>query len=106
MTKRALDGTEFTNQMGVNRHNARLKAQNYKAPAQADDADQQDQTQPDDPQSIENDPRAMQCIDELKQMGYTADDVAAAMGDDSDADTSDSGDAATQAAAIQLPGMR
>lgn len=36
-----------------------------------------DQSQP---QSITDNPDAMQCIDQLKSMGYTADDVEQAMG--------------------------
>ncbi|MFP5230783.1 MAG: hypothetical protein ACLGXA_24465 [Acidobacteriota bacterium] len=59
------------------------------------------------PQSIQDDPKAMQLVDELKQMGYTADDVAAAMGDDDqDQSTGDGNAPATGSAAIQLPGMQ
>lgn len=62
----------------------------------------------DQPQSIQDDPKAMQLVDELEQMGYTADDVASAMtaDNDQDDDFADAGDAATKAAAIQLPGMQ
>lgn len=57
----------------------------------------------DAPKDIESDPHAMQLVDELKQMGYTADDVAKAMGDDQDA--SPGGQEATKAAPMQIPGM-
>lgn len=50
-----------------------------------------------DQQSIEDNPQAMQMVDDLKQMGYTAEDVARAM-------DADGGGAAP--AAPQIPGMQ
>jgi hypothetical protein len=55
------------------------------------------------PKSIQDDPKAMQCVDDLKSMGYTADDVAQAMGDDQQMQPT--GKEATQAAPLQIPGM-
>jgi hypothetical protein len=52
-------------------------------------------------QPITDNPEAMQCIDKLQQMGYTADDVAQAM----DSGQAQSGQQATQAAPMQIPSM-
>jgi hypothetical protein len=60
-------------------------------------------SQDDQPKSIQDDPKAMQCVDDLKSMGYTADDVAQAMGDDQQMQPT--GKEATQAAPLQIPGM-
>jgi hypothetical protein len=58
------------------------------------------------PQPITDNPQAMQCVDQLKQMGYTADDVAQAMGDDDQSQPSgDGGAMATKAAPMQIPSM-
>ncbi|HZP06785.1 MAG TPA: hypothetical protein VFB43_17935 [Terracidiphilus sp.] len=54
---------------------------------------------------IEQNPQAMRCIDELKQMGYTAEDVERAMGGgEEDDEQQDSGAQATQAAPLNIPG--
>lgn len=55
------------------------------------------------PQPIDQNPEAMQCIDKLKQMGYSADDVEQAMGGGDD--DQDSGKMATAAAPMQIPSM-
>ena len=48
----------------------------------------------------------MQCVDQLKQMGYTADDVAQAMGDEDQSQPGgDGGAMATKAAPMQIPSM-
>jgi hypothetical protein len=58
------------------------------------------------PQPITDNPQAMQCVDQLKQMGYTADDVAQAMGDEDQSQPSgDGGAMATKAAPMQIPSM-
>jgi hypothetical protein len=58
------------------------------------------------PQPIADNPQAMQCVDQLKQMGYTADDVAQAMGDEDQSQPSgDGGAMATKAAPMQIPSM-
>lgn len=90
------DGQQFTNRMAANSRNASLKGGMKADPAPAQQSDQ--------PQSIEDDPKAMQLVDELKNMGYTADDVAKAMGDDGQQDQQQ-GSAATSAAPMQIPGM-
>lgn len=71
-----------------------------------------EQSQPDaapsngNPQPIENNPEAMQCIDRLQQMGYTADDVEQAMGGGDDQQPGgDGGAMATKAAPMQIPSM-
>jgi hypothetical protein len=56
------------------------------------------------PQPITDNPQAMQCVDQLKQMGYTADDVAQAMGGDEQSG-GDGGAMATSAAPMQIPSM-
>lgn len=79
-------------------HGSQMKA--FQAgQAAPSDASQSDGSQP---QSITDNPEAMQCVDKLKQMGYTTDDVAQAM----DADNGSSGQEATQAAPLQIPGMQ
>ena len=65
------------------------------APAPSDDQQ---------PQSIEQDREAMKLVDQLKQMGYSGDDVAQAMDQDG-GPSQDQGQAATQAAPMQIPGM-
>lgn len=57
------------------------------------------------PQPIDQNPQAMQCIDQLKQMGYTADDVEQAMGGGDDQVQGDGGAMATKAAPMQIPSM-
>ena len=82
-------------------HPSQMKA--YEAsqkPAAAPDA----AAPPDQPKSIQDDPQAMQLVDQLKTMGYSGDDVAQAMGDN-DTMPQPSGQEATQAAPLQIPGM-
>jgi len=111
MAQNALDGTPFSSGFARNRHNNKLKAKGFK-PAPADPQDDQVDpgTEQDQPQDITQDPKAMQLVDELKSMGYTADDVAQAFDADSDQDQDQSqggaGSAATSAASLQLPGMQ
>lgn len=58
------------------------------------------------PQPIDQNPQAMKCIDDLKAMGYTADDVEQAMGGGDDQDQGgDGGQMAAKAAAVQIPSM-
>jgi hypothetical protein len=58
------------------------------------------------PQPIDQNPEAMQCIDKLQQMGYTADDVEQAMGGGDDQQPGgDGGKMATAAAPMQIPSM-
>jgi len=65
-----------------------------------------DASQSSSPQPITDNPQAMQCVDQLKQMGYTADDVAQAMGDEDQSQPSgDGGAMATKAAPMQIPSM-
>jgi hypothetical protein len=52
--------------------------------------------------SIQDNPQAMKCVDELKSLGYTADDVAQAMDDGAGMDQ---GAEATKAAPLQIPGL-
>jgi hypothetical protein len=86
-----------------------------KTPAPAPQASPSSDGQAGAPKSIQDDPKAVECIEYLKSAGYTPDDVADAMatpddmGSDSDTDTGsdmDSGSAATQAAPMSIPGMR
>jgi hypothetical protein len=70
-----------------------------------------DQSQPADPSSqsspqpITDNPQAMKCVDDLKAMGYTADDVEQAMGGGDDQPQGDGGAMATKAAPMQIPSM-
>lgn len=58
------------------------------------------------PQPITDNPEAMKCVDTLKQLGYTADDVAQAMGDEDQSQAGgDGGAMATKAAPMQIPSM-
>lgn len=60
----------------------------------------------DAPKSIQDDPKAMSLVDQLKAMGYTPDDVEQAMGgSEMDEQSQMGGQAATQAAPLQIPGM-
>lgn len=56
------------------------------------------------PPPIEQNQQAMKLVDQLKQMGYTADDVEKAMGGGDDEQQQDSGAQATQAAPLNIPG--
>jgi hypothetical protein len=77
------------------------------APSDMSDTSAQDASgQQTTPQPITDNPQAMQCVDQLKQMGYTADDVAQAMGDEDQSQPSgDGGAMATKAAPMQIPSM-
>jgi hypothetical protein len=102
MAFKASDGSEFGSGRVARRHDRRLAAQ---APAPTDADQDSDQDQPKD---ITQDPQAMECVDKLKSMGYTADDVAQAFDADSGSDQSqgsDDGSAATDYANVQLPGL-
>ena len=86
-----------------------------KTPAPAPQASPSSDGQAGAPKSIQDDPKAVECIEYLKQAGYTPDEVAQAMdeGDGSDngsddmgATDQDAGSAATQAAPMSIPGMR
>jgi len=57
------------------------------------------------PQPITDNPQAMKCVDDLKAMGYTADDVEQAMGGGDDQPQGDGGAMATKAAPMQIPSM-
>ncbi len=59
---------------------------------------------PDQPKSIQDDPHAMQLVDQLQQMGYTAEDVEEAMNDVGDKGMQ-GGQEATAAAPLNIPGM-
>ena len=61
-------GKKFTNADSMRSHNAMTSAPPSAPPEQQG------------PPPIESDPEAMQCVDILKQKGYTADDVEQAMG--------------------------
>jgi hypothetical protein len=56
------------------------------------------------PKSIQDDPKAMGLVNQLAQMGYSADDVAQAM-DQSAGGSLDSGKEATAAAPLNIPGL-
>lgn len=56
-----------------------------------------------DKPSIQDDPEAMKLVDQLKQMGFTGEDVANAM--DDGGDQMQSGAEATKAAPLQIPGL-
>jgi hypothetical protein len=69
-----------------------------------------DQATPSDgstaPQPITDNPQAMQLVDQLQQMGYTADDVAQAFDAESQSQGGgDGGAMATKAAPMQIPSM-
>src|ERR1700728_4044509 len=77
---KAIDGTDFGSaSQALSRHNKKLQRSGYKAPASSssygDDGSDPNQDQP---QPITNNQDAMECVDKLQQMGYTADDVAQA----------------------------
>lgn len=67
------------------------------APAQSAAPDDTQQPPP-----ITDDPQAMQLVDQLKQMGYTGDDVAQAMDQDGGQDQSQQ----ASAAPLQIPGAQ
>lgn len=94
MTYKANDGREFSGRMAMNSHNASLRGMGHKTGAAP--------VGPDQPQEITDDPRAMKLVDELKQMGYTAEDVEKAMGGAGDEEQNVQQAAA--AAPMQIPG--
>jgi hypothetical protein len=70
------------------------------------DSDQPAPTSSAAPQPIDQNPEAIECVDKLKQMGYTADDVEQAMGGGDDQQQGgDGGAMATGAAKMQIPSM-
>ena len=92
---KANDGTMYGSQMGANQRNAAMPKGDY--------GPKPDEQQP---QSIMEDSKAMKLVDELKQMGYTADDVEQAMGGDEMQEAAPMSQEATQAASLAIPGMR
>jgi len=84
----ANDGTQFSSGMASTHHNARLAAGTVQP------ANQQ-------PKSIQDDPKAMGLVNQLKALGYTGDDVAQAMEGEQPMDQSAE---ATKAAPLQIPG--
>ncbi len=74
MAFKANDGSQHTNYSSYKSANAKMASMPTKAPAAAAPDDQGG------PPPIESDPEAMQCVETLKQKGYTADDVEMAMG--------------------------
>lgn len=59
-----------------------------------------------DPQPITDNPQAMQLVDQLQQMGYTADDVSQAMdAEDQSQGGGDGGAMSTKAAPMHIPSM-
>ena len=101
MAWKSSDGQQFTNRMSQKMHDASIGGQKpaAKVPdiqsAADPDADNQ---QP----KITDDPAAMKLVDQLQQMGYTADDVSEAMGG-MDQEAS-GGQEAAKAAPMQIPG--
>ena len=80
------------------------------APAPAPVTDDQDGGQ-----DIEQDPKAMRCVSDLVNAGYTSDQVAQAMDDlsggdqdqsDDDGSMDDDSQSSGQSAPLQIPGMR
>jgi hypothetical protein len=90
MQFRSSTGSKHTSQLG-----AYQASQKPPAPAAGGDASA-------DKPSIQDNPEAMQCIDQLKQMGYTAEDVSQAM---DEGGGMDGGAEATKAAPLQIPGV-
>jgi hypothetical protein len=84
----APDGSKHTSQMAAYQSS-------QKPPASSDMADKP---------SIQDDPEAMKLVDQLKQMGFSADDVAQAM--DDGGGQQQTGAEATKAAPMQIPGMQ
>lgn len=84
--------------------NYRMQA-NSPTDSMADSGSQPDSTTS-APQPITDNPQAMQLVDQLQQMGYTADDVAQAF--DAERQSQGGGDGgamATKAAPMQIPSM-
>lgn len=116
MALKAKDGTEFTNGRSVNAHNARLAAGTVKplkditAP-KTDEVDAPDQTE-DQPQddsqgkNILDDPKAMSLVDQLQQLGYTAEDVENAFQSEEQGSEQSSDSSASQAASLNIPGLK
>jgi len=105
MAYKATDGQPFTNRMAMKMHDASLRGME-KAPT-APPAKVSKPGAEDQPPSITDNPQAMRMVDQLQQMGYTADDVAEAMGGETDQQQGmTSGQEATAAAPMQIPGTR
>lgn len=78
MAFEARDGRQFSMSSRMRAHDRGMSDPQEKTQV-LDQPDQGSEDQDQAPQ-IENDPEAMQCVDILKQKGYTADDVERAMG--------------------------
>ena len=72
MSRKAKDGTEYTNQMMVNKHNMRMDAQ--KEPTQQQPQQPSDNDTPDSSQPTDN-PDADQHVDAMLQSGMSPDDI-------------------------------
>lgn len=94
----ANDGMQFGGGMGMRQHNAALSAKPAAKPV--DQADGGGGQKP-----LAENPQAMQLVDQLKQMGYSGDEVAQAMDGGEKEQSQSGGQEATQAAPMQIPGL-
>ena len=103
MAYRAKDGQDYSLMSKVRSVNASMDAKSQgDIKKNLPDATTDDQAQP---QDITQDAKAMDLVDQLKQMGYTGEDVEKAMGDGMNMQQSPDGAAAAKAAPLQIPGL-
>jgi len=88
MAFRSKDGQEFSNPHMARHNDYRIDA--GKIPGKPAVDEQKD---------ITSDPEAMECVNKLKELGYSADDVAEAM----EGEQPNAGAEATKAAGMQMP---
>jgi Holliday junction resolvasome RuvABC DNA-binding subunit len=101
MAWKSKDGQQFTNRMSQKMHDASMGDSKPAAKAMPDIQSANDPGADNQPKITDN-PAAMKLVDQLQQMGYTADDVSEAMGG-MDQEAS-GGQEAAQAAPMQIPG--
>jgi hypothetical protein len=112
MAYKASDGSEFSNLPRLKQHERRLSANapspKLKLPTLAEDTEQdtdQDQDQDSDQtQDITSDPEAMECIEKLKTLGYTKEQVDEAFDSDDNQSSDDTQSSDDNSPAI--PGLR
>jgi Holliday junction resolvasome RuvABC DNA-binding subunit len=97
MAYKAKDGAEFTNLPQLKRHELRL---GDSKPVQDTDSDQDAQ------KDITQDPEAMDCVEKLKSLGYTGEEVEQAFNEGGDQGDQEAPQSAVPNASVQIPGLK
>ena len=101
MAYKAKDGSEFTNLPQLKKHELRLGSAKPVV-SQDTDGDQDSEA----PKDISSDPEAMECIEKLKSLGYTAEEVEQAFNEGNDQGDQEAPQSAVPNTSVQIPGLK